>query len=109
MAESGAIALSGDVIAAGTALGGLILVYLGSVAAGYASYEKTQQSAVRAVFQRRAWFAFIGILFALVSSGLALAAKWSGGVCLATASIIILLLALAWAIIASLLIALEIK
>lgn len=109
MHESGALSLAGDIIAAGTALGGLILVYLGSVATGYASYEKTQQGAVRGAFQRRAWFAFVGMILALSSSGIAIAAKWTGSSCVATLAIVALSLTLIWTAVASLLVAYEIK
>src|SRR5689334_21806024 len=50
---------------AGAALAGLILVYLGAVANEYASFPKTDQSAVRSVFARRAWFAAVGIVFSI--------------------------------------------
>jgi hypothetical protein len=59
---TGLLSLTGDVIAAGAALAGLILVYLGSVATGYAGYERTQQGTVRASFQRRAWFGVVGVV-----------------------------------------------
>jgi hypothetical protein len=63
--------VAGEVVGASTALAGLILVYLGSIAASYASYETTQQGSVRLSHQRRIWLAFIGFVFALGSSALA--------------------------------------
>ena len=45
----GALSLTGDVIAGGAALAGLILVYLGNVATIFGIYEKTQQHAVRKI------------------------------------------------------------
>ena len=91
MAEGagGALSLTGDVIAAGTALAGLVLVYLGSVSAGYASYERDQQRTVRAVYQRKAWFAVGGILLSILASGIAVLAKWSANDWIAGVSIII--------------------
>jgi len=111
MAEGagGALSLTGDVIAAGTALAGLVLVYLGSVSAGYASYERDQQRTVRAVYQRKAWFAVGGILLSILASGIAVLAKWSANDWIAGVSIIILAFALAWAAIAAVLIASEVK
>ena len=105
----GALSLTGDVIAGGAALAGLILVYLGNVATIFGIYEKTQQHAVRKIYQRRAWFAFAGVSLAILASGLALAAKWIASGSLASASIVLLFLALIWAAIASFLIALEVK
>jgi hypothetical protein len=40
---AGVLGLTGDVIAAGAALAGLILVYLGSVASEYAGFDATEQ------------------------------------------------------------------
>jgi hypothetical protein len=60
----GVLGLTGDVIAAGAALSGLILVYLGSVAAGYAGFDAAAQRTVRTSFQRRAWFAVVGVVLA---------------------------------------------
>ena len=105
----GALSLSGDVIAAGTALAGLILVYLGSVAAGYASFETTQQPSVRSAYQRRAWFAVTGIILSIAASGTAIAAKWLANVCIAGASVVTLALALIWAAVTAILIALEVQ
>ena len=44
---AGVLGLTGDVIAAGAALAGLILVYLGHVAAGYAGFDAAAQRTVR--------------------------------------------------------------
>lgn len=52
--------LSGDLLSAGSALAGLILVFLGSTLNAYNGYDATQQGAVRPVFVRRAWLAFAG-------------------------------------------------
>ena len=103
------LALAGDVLAGATALAGLILVYLGSLAAGYATYDTTQQPAVRPSFQRRAWFGFIGLTVAIVAAALALTGKWAGVDWMAAASAILLIVAFAWGIATALLTVLEIK
>jgi hypothetical protein len=108
-ASSGALGLAGDVIAASAALAGLILVYLGAVASGYASFEKTQQGSVRASFQRRAWFAVVGILFSVAACGSAALAKWLANACVAGASLVLFALTLFWAALSAILIALEVK
>jgi hypothetical protein len=86
--------LAGDVIAAGTVLAGLILVYLGAVANEYASFPKTDQGAVRPMFMRRAWFAAVGIVLSIAASGIAVLGKWLGHSCLVGAAVILLALAL---------------
>jgi hypothetical protein len=91
-----ALEVAGDVAAAGAALAGLILVYLGAVVASYASFDATAQKTVRARHQGRAWFAFAGLTLCLLSVSLALFAKWLAIGCMAVAALIILALALAW-------------
>jgi hypothetical protein len=105
----GALSVAGDVAAASVALAGLILVYLGSVSAAFDSYQKSEQVAVRGRYRRRAWFAFLGFVLALLSSALAIVGKWLGINCAALAAIIILLLALMWVLVAAALIAMDIK
>jgi hypothetical protein len=104
----GILNLTADVIAAGTALAGLILVYLGSVVAGYERFEKPQQPSVRPTYKRRAWFAVAGIVFSIGASGTAVLGKWLANVDLAGASVVILALALIWALITAFLIASEV-
>jgi hypothetical protein len=41
------VEIPGDVVTGASALAGLVLVYLGSVASGYAGFEREQQSTVR--------------------------------------------------------------
>jgi hypothetical protein len=108
-ATTGALALTGDVIAGGAALAGLILVYLGNVTAGYAGFDAGAQRTVRASFQRRAWFAVAGIALAIGASGAALIGKWLSDVCLAGAAAVLLALALIWAIFTAVLTALEVR
>jgi len=71
-----ALDLSGDVSSAGAALAGLLLVFIGSTTSAFDSYEKQSQKTVRRKYQFRAWGAFGGFFFALLSSFLALVAKW---------------------------------
>jgi hypothetical protein len=109
MEHAGVLGLTGDVIAAGAALAGLILVYLGSVATGYAGFERTQQGAVRVSFQRRAWFGVVGVILAIAASGTAILGKWLSHVCLGGSSVILLALALIWVVGTAVLMALEVK
>ncbi|HZR62861.1 MAG TPA: hypothetical protein VFA80_18100 [Xanthobacteraceae bacterium] len=111
MGESavGLLPLGGDVIAAGTVLAGLILVYLGAVATEYASFQKTEQGAVRPVFMRRAWFAVLGIVFSIAAAGLAVLGKWLALSCVVGTAAILLALALVWSVVIALLLAAEIK
>lgn len=92
------VEISGDVVTGATALAGLVLVYLGSVAAGYAGFDAEQQRSVRASFQARGWFAFVGMVLAIIAAMLALVGKWLHNPCVAIAAIILLLLALLWGI-----------
>jgi hypothetical protein len=72
-----AIEVSGDLLAAATALGGLVLVFLGSTYTSYESYPSMMRDAkVRARFRRRAWFGFAGFVLALLSALFALLGKW---------------------------------
>jgi hypothetical protein len=105
----GIINLAGDVIAAGTVLAGLILVYLGAVANEYASFPRTDQGAVRPIFMRRAWFAAVGIVFSIAASGLAVLGKWLAQNCLVGAAAIFLAIALVWSVVIAILLAAEIK
>ncbi len=106
---AGILSLTGDVIAAGAALAGLILVYLGSVASGYAGFAATEQRSVRASFQRRAWFAVVGVALAIAASGTALLGKWLSQICLAGSSVVLLALAFIWVVATAVLIAFEVK
>jgi hypothetical protein len=106
---AGVLSLTGDVIAAGAALAGLILVYLGSVATGYAGFDPAAHRTVRASFQRRAWFGVVGVVLAITASGAALFGKWLSNICLAGTSVVLLALALIWVVATAVLIALEVK
>src|SRR6266540_1040124 len=106
---AGVVGLTGDVMAAGAALAGLLLVYLGSVSAGYAGYAKTEQGSVRTSYQRRAWFAVVGVALAIAASGTAVLGKWLSHVCLAGASVVLMAAALVWVTVTAVLIALEVR
>jgi hypothetical protein len=106
---TGVLSLTGDVIAGGAALAGLILVYLGSVSAGYASYDKQDRGPVRGSYQHRAWFAVVGITLAIAASGMALLGKWLSHICLAGSGVVFLALALVWVVATAVLVATEVK
>jgi len=106
--SSGILPLGGDVIAAGTALAGLILVYLGSVASEYGGFRTEDQGAVRSKFRRRAWFAVLGIVFSIAGSGMAILGKWLGSACEVGTAVILLSLALLWSVVIAILLAAEI-
>ncbi len=103
------IELAGDVMSGGTALAGLILVYLGSVATGFSSYTKPQQDSVRAAYQMRAWFAFIGVACAIAAAAAAAIAKWMQWPSLATLALVLLLVSFAWGVASALVTALEVR
>ena len=105
----GVLTLGGDVIAAGTVLAGLILVYLGGVATEYAGFDRTAQPAVRTRFMRRAWFAAIGIVLSIAATGLAVLGKWLSNVCLVGSSTVLLAIALIWSALIAILLAAEVK
>ena len=75
MATLDIVSVAGDIADAGTALAGLILVYLGAVAVRYETLDPTDQSSARDVYRRHARRAFRGILIALVAAVAALTAK----------------------------------
>jgi hypothetical protein len=104
-----ALPVMGEVAGSATALAGLILVFLGAVATTFDSYQKAEQNSVKARYQRRAWFAFVGFVFALVSALLALAAKWLAIECIALAALVLLSLALIWVLFSALSAVREIK
>lgn len=64
------------VFSGGTALAGLILVFLGGVFAAYESYDKQAQASVRRKFQWRAWFAFGGFTLSLAAAFCAATGYW---------------------------------
>jgi hypothetical protein len=101
--------IAGDVISGGSALAGLILVYLGSVATGYSSFSAVQQPSVKVGYQRRAWFAFSGFVIAILSVGCALFGKWMDADWLSISGAVLLLISLTWSVITALFTALEVS
>jgi uncharacterized membrane protein len=69
------VSVAGDVADAGTALAGLILVYLGAAAVRYETLDPKAQASARDVYRRHARRAFRGIVIALIAAIAALAAK----------------------------------
>jgi uncharacterized membrane protein len=69
------VSVASDIVAAGTALAGLILVYLGAVAVRYETLDPKDQSASRDVYRRHGRRAFRGVVIALVAAIAALTAK----------------------------------
>jgi hypothetical protein len=83
--------IAGDILAAATALAGLLLVFMGAVSTAYSSYETQQQAAVLAQFRRRAWLAFTGFILSVLAAVCALGAKWFDSAGLASISACLLL------------------
>ena len=75
MATLDLVSVASDVAAAGSALAGLILVYLGAVAVRYETLDPKDQSSARDIYRRHARRAFRGVVLALVATVAALAAK----------------------------------
>ena len=69
------VSVASDIADAGTALAGLILVYLGAVAVRYETLDPKDQSSARDVYRRHARRAFRGIVIALVAAVAALTAE----------------------------------
>jgi hypothetical protein len=91
-------AVSGEVVTAGTALAGLILIYIGTIATAFQARQPGgERNAVKLDFLARAWVAFVGFLLALLASGLAVVGKWTASPCLGNASVWVLLAAFGWA------------
>jgi hypothetical protein len=94
-------AILGLIFTGGTALGGLILVFLGSVVAAFDSYDTTQQRAVRHKYRVRARTALIGFLFALAAAVLVIPAHWVAWKFFLVAAMVALSVALVSAIVAA--------
>jgi quinol-cytochrome oxidoreductase complex cytochrome b subunit len=69
------VSVASDIADAGTALAGLILVYLGAVAVRYETLDPSDQTASRDVYRQHARRAFRGIVIALFAAVAALAAE----------------------------------
>ena len=64
------------IFSGGSALAGLILVFLGATLNAYDSYDAVAKPAVKARYRQRAVLAFAGFLASLVSAVLAFVAGW---------------------------------
>lgn len=104
-----ALAISGELVSASAAVAGLILVFLGFQVSSFASYQKQEQRAVLGHFRPRAWLAFAGFVFSLISTTLALVGKWLGIECLAFSAMLFFALTLIMVFIAAVLAVREIR
>lgn len=68
--------MASDIIGAGTALAGLILVFLGSVSNGFEAYAPQERRSVVKKYRRRSWAALIAFVLALGAALLGLLSKW---------------------------------
>ena len=105
----GALRVAGDVATAAVALAGLILVFIGTISTSFDSYQKTEQNAVRARYQRRAWFSFVGFVLAIISATLAILGKWLDLQCAALGAIWVLLVGLLWVLVSAAILVMEIE
>jgi hypothetical protein len=80
MGEAGT-ALNEQLVTAGTALAGLILVFLGSTLAAFEGYDATQRHSVKVKYQRRALVAFFGFLCSLSGATAGIVALLRPGDC----------------------------
>lgn len=104
------ISVAGEVVTAGTALAGLILIYLGGLVTAFESRTPGgERNAVKLKFLARAWIAFVGFVLALFSAALAILGKWLDSACAANVSVWFLLAAFVWAVFATIQAILEIK
>jgi hypothetical protein len=92
-----ALSIAGDIIQGAAALAGLMIVFVGNAVAGFATYTREQQNAVRAAYRQRAWFGFWGAILSLAAAVIAIISKWNGLNGAAIASGLLLLAALGWA------------
>lgn len=90
------VAVAGEVVGAGTALAGLILVYLGALVAGFESFQPQEQKVNKPRFLKRAWLAFVGIILSLISALLGIIGKWTAIACIANSGVVLLLISFLW-------------
>ena len=101
--------MGGDISAAGTALAGLLLVFIGAVTVGFESFEKQDQGAVLAKFRLRGWLALLGFLLALAAAALSLAGKWAADASLIAGSAWCLAISFVFASVTAVLTVLDLK
>ena len=87
--------MASDVIGAGTAMAGLVLVFLGSVSNGFDAYAPQERRSVVLKYRRRAWGAFAAFSLALAAALLGLLSKWLQLACLTGAGLVFLILSFA--------------
>lgn len=96
------IAVAGEVVTAGTALAGFILIYIGSLVTSFSARQPGgERNAVRIAFLARAWIAFVGFFLALLAAALAIISKWISSPCAGNVATWVLLAAFVWAIFAT--------
>jgi len=95
------ISVAGEVVTAGTALAGLILIYIGSLVTAFGTYQPQEQKSVRIRFLGRAWIAFVGFFLALLAAGMGVVGKWIASACAGNVAVWVLLAAFGWAIFAT--------
>jgi hypothetical protein len=91
------LSVAGDVVTAGTALAGLVLIYIGTLVAAFGAFEPDERRTVRGRFLGRAWLAFVGLMLALIAAALAVIGKWQSVACAVNVSVWFLLAAFVWA------------
>ena len=104
-----AVEVAGDIAAAGSAVSGLILVYVGALSASYGAFQPQERKAVLGSYQKRAWFAFIGLILFLFSVTLSLFGKWLELDCAIVAAMGLLLLGFCWVVATAVLTVLELR
>jgi uncharacterized membrane protein len=105
----GIIEVGGDISAAAAALAGLLLVFLGALAVAFEGYQPQERNPIRSRYQRRAWLAFIGFLFAILATAAGIVGKAFHQECLAIIGMVCLAIALIVSLLVALFSALEIR
>jgi hypothetical protein len=72
---AGVIEASGDVAAAASAFGAIVLVFFGFSISSFDGFEEDQKDAVRGLYRRRIWPAFVALVASILSCGLSLYGK----------------------------------
>ncbi len=84
--------MASDVIGAGAALAGLVLVFLGSVSNGFEAFAPQERRSVVKKYRRRAMAAFAAFALALGAALLGLLSKWLQLAPLTSAGLVLLIL-----------------
>jgi len=101
--------IGGDVVAAGAAVAGLMLVYMGALSGSFGGFQGREKATVLPSYRRRIWFAFAGLTLNATAIPFGLAAKALDCESPLWASLVLLILGLGWLIAVAVLSALEIK